>query len=381
MKFGLLKGLIISTLILLIIFSVVITKKHKHKNKKFKTRLSDSNLLSAGLCLNQVAQGLTYGENDGKQKIIIENTEGATVRVFKSVKDLKEVVIDDGKVICGISHKDDTTVICSFRGTKNLCNVKKDLEAEGTEITSNPLQGCSDCLVHKGFLDSYKKIRNDVRGIIKDYISGGILRFIITGHSLGGALAEVCGYDMVDFYKEKPYKWFITTFGAPRVGDQKLADFMNGNKGLVRHVRVTFGEDIFPKIPSEVGKITYVHSGTEIHFTEVTKFEIKDINKDLTPKELQSGFLASVLKNAHTIMPDSVMCSGFLTKVSNAIFGFGKSFLDKSSKNRLKRRNHKRLSRKEVEQLGELVTDHLQYDKVSDMVMNKALSDFETKLG
>lgn len=373
----------ITILILLMVFSLNLSKKNNHKKHKSTTKIEDKDILIQKFSLNQIAQSLTY---DSSKNTLVENTDKIKVQVFDG-KIQEPIEINDIKAIAGISHLDKDTVIISFRGTINLCNIKKDLDVNGTNITNNKNQGCSDCHVHSGFYDSYKKIRDKIRKLVTDFITNNsILRFIITGHSLGGAMAVLCAYDMVDYYNTQNNnpnaKFFLVTFGSPRVGDQKLADHMTGllGKGLVRNVRVTFGKDSFPKIPSEVKGISYVHSGTQIQYDNPKEYTIKTINKDETERMLESGFVATVLKNVQNVpTTEFFMCNRFLNNVTSAIFGLGRKILDKIIKKSLRKKT-KRLRRKEKEQLFEPITDHLRYVRISDKSLVSAFNELEGKL-
>lgn len=95
-------------------------------------------------------------------------------------------------------------------------------------------------------------------------------KIIVTGHSLGGALAilfpsvlalhgEVELFDKVEA---------IYTYGQPRVGDQEFGEFMKNNlrKHNIKYYRITYGYDMVPKVPLDDALMTFKHFAPCIRF-------------------------------------------------------------------------------------------------------------------
>ena len=95
-----------------------------------------------------------------------------------------------------------------------------------------PYGGRADVMVHRGFLSIYKSLRETVRSHV---IVAKKLRadeIIVTGHSLGGALATLCAYDLSRVVTFAPT--VCLSFNAPRAGTVAFArDF---NRRLAKHV-------------------------------------------------------------------------------------------------------------------------------------------------
>lgn len=86
---------------------------------------------------------------------------------------------------------------------------------------------------------------------------------LVTGHSLGGALAVLAGLYLTAVSKDMIPVARIYTFGQPRVGVQKFCDTLTKvfpNK-IVRFVH---GKDMVPHIP--LTQLRYADAGTMIHF-------------------------------------------------------------------------------------------------------------------
>lgn len=83
-------------------------------------------------------------------------------------------------------------VVVAFRGSVDFKNWLFNLN---TVVTSYP--ACSGCNVHLGFYSAYKGVSPLVRPIVEQLLSqfrGA--KLIITGHSLGGAMAAHCALDL-----------------------------------------------------------------------------------------------------------------------------------------------------------------------------------------
>jgi len=104
--------------------------------------------------------------------------------------------------------------------------------------------------VHDGF---YGALRN-VWGVTlangevlpRRLLNPGNKTIWITGHSLGGALAELCAAQAL-FVSKTPVQG-VYTFGQPRVGDKDFADALNAKlgSGIFRFVN---DRDIVPRVP------------------------------------------------------------------------------------------------------------------------------------
>lgn len=79
--------------------------------------------------------------------------------------------------------------------------------------------------VHLGFLDAYNAVALDVLHIVQDQLAvHPSYRIIVTGHSLGGAIAALGAISIKSAHPHVPIKLF--TFGQPRVGNPSFADYV-----------------------------------------------------------------------------------------------------------------------------------------------------------
>ena len=105
-------------------------------------------------------------------------------------------------------------LVLAFRGSENFQNWFTNLN-----VFFTTLEACDGCRVHAGFQNMWDQIRKDVIGALNDILDEENIReFLITGHSLGGAIAVLASLDLVHMWdrKAKPRSGFrVYTFGQP----------------------------------------------------------------------------------------------------------------------------------------------------------------------
>lgn len=115
-------------------------------------------------------------------------------------------------------------IYVSFRGSETIQNWLDNLDAV---LTDYPL--CEGCEVHKGFNKveqaAFPQVLEAVQSLRDQFPSYGI---IITGHSLGAAIATLTTLDLMAHGFED-----VTTFhfGSPRVGNTAFANFASAKFG------------------------------------------------------------------------------------------------------------------------------------------------------
>ena len=82
-------------------------------------------------------------------------------------------------------------------------------------------------------------------------------QLIVTGHSLGGAVATLAGLTLLN----AGYSPTVYSFGSPRVGNAPFAAYTS--KILVYNYRVTHYRDLIPHIPPR--SLHYLHTGEEVY--------------------------------------------------------------------------------------------------------------------
>ena len=110
-------------------------------------------------------------------------------------------------------------IVVSFRGSNNLADWITNLAFAKTSYS------CSRCKVHSGFNGAYEDLKNQVRSLVSAYRSSyPSAKLIMTGHSLGGAIASLAALDLTLNLEQVDA---VYTFGSPRVGNYRFAMYYN----------------------------------------------------------------------------------------------------------------------------------------------------------
>ncbi|KAJ7549548.1 hypothetical protein O6H91_07G057900 [Diphasiastrum complanatum] len=185
---------------------------------------------------------------------------------------LSELIVDANfnlQAFVGVAENLAALVI-AFRGTQetSLQNWMEDLYFR--EYSFN-YPGVKDALVHHGFYSAYHNttLRPRVLAAVTSVLDKrNDLRILITGHSLGGAMASLCALDLAVNFGTKDVQ--LITFGQPRIGNAAFAAYFNAF--VPETIRVTHGHDIVPHLPpyfSLLGPRSYHHFAREVWLTEL----------------------------------------------------------------------------------------------------------------
>ncbi|KAK9460412.1 Alpha/Beta hydrolase protein [Lipomyces oligophaga] len=154
-------------------------------------------------------------------------------------------------------------ILLVFRGTQTFTNWLTNIDTLQIPYKSTSMP-CPGCTVHRGFYTSYVDTKDYITPTLKDLIKKyPEYSLLVTGHSLGGAIAVLAGADLLGM----GYKPEITTFGQPRVGNSRFADFFDFlvlSSDIVRY-RVTHKSDPVPQVPSGAD---YKHDSNEIYISK-----------------------------------------------------------------------------------------------------------------
>eukprot|EP00963_Diacronema_lutheri_P004856 scaffold360_cov374-Pavlova_lutheri.AAC.73 len=160
------------------------------------------------------------------------------LRTAMSAYDLKEhkVFHDPVLQVRAIVAWSSKEIVVVFRGTKERANITSDIMAWRTAHPRMPCSGGTALnrwwkkpLIHYGFWRSFASNNigdHVVRLVYSLVVAGqGNLNVRLTGHSLGGALAILCAYEVARGCKSflSTNQIMCYTFGAPRVGNKYAA--------------------------------------------------------------------------------------------------------------------------------------------------------------
>ncbi|KAJ7164215.1 Alpha/Beta hydrolase protein [Mycena filopes] len=174
----------------------------------------------------------------------------------------------------GFIARDDarSEIVLTFRGTLTPRDVLTDLRAYMVALKSFPA-----VRVHKGFLTSFKSVaRKVLAAVAAEHQEYPTYTIIVTGHSLGGALASLAAPTLKAKLPSADIKLY--TFGQPRVGNAEFAALVEKVVGVDNIFRVVHTNDGVPMVP-----IGILSAGRYQHFaTEYWQFK-NPTKDDATP--------------------------------------------------------------------------------------------------
>ena len=190
-----------------------------------------------------------------------------------------------------VVSNDDSTVIV-FRGTDFV---------ELSDWLSNVNMAPFDTphgKIHSGFYDAYHTGEAGRYFSMKHQVDEVLAQnnpkhLWICGHSLGGALALVCAFDLEE--KEGRKIDGMITFGQPLLVRQSLADYLD-YKFVRRYARFAVGEDLVTKIAPG-----HSYCGTLVHF--IGDGKIKRSDPKLQVRTFSTGSNGSQAKDENEIEP------------------------------------------------------------------------------
>lgn len=169
-------------------------------------------------------------------------------------------VIDDkasGNLAVVSSFEDGSRgirTIIAFRGTRENC-IKNWIANFGI-VRKAPYLDLPLVQVHSGFYNAYSDLHADILSAIAKLPP---LPIILTGHSLGAALATICAFEL---HRAGLSVDRVFTFGSPRVGNFEFHDaFM---AAIPTSWRLTHNRDTVPHLPQQ--NLGFYHTITEVFY-------------------------------------------------------------------------------------------------------------------
>lgn len=166
-------------------------------------------------------------------------------------------------------------------------------------------------------MSKLQEIFDKVEEIGNELASDGKYQLSFTGHSLGGALATLCGFYFAarSRFAHLPtiYVW---TFGSPRVGTQTFLDAWQHleRTGRIRHARFSVPQDGVPLMPFcnfETNDLEfYKHVGMRVHLHGVGTFGRWRLRRKLDVtyplhhdwvSKVRRAFMNNILANLTTV--------------------------------------------------------------------------------
>ena len=211
----------------------------------------------------------------GNETVVFPNTpfpRNSTGQIFHSFVNVSDA-LTTGTV--ALDHARQLVVI-SFRGTVS----QEDWQTNLDLLLGDASDVCGEgCFVHSGFLESWRGARHLVLNAWSALqMSYQHYQTVVTGHSLGGALAHLCAIELKTRWPDASVSLY--TYGSPRVGNQVFASIVEQSPGSDNY-RLTHLNDPVPRLNKAFG---YAHAGPEYHITSPHIPDVLSANKSTLAK-------------------------------------------------------------------------------------------------
>lgn len=150
-----------------------------------------------------------------------------------------------------LTFQENNHLYIAFRGCKDVHEFLKCIDTKLVSPNSS-----LDAKINKVFWETYLDLKNELENVISSHDMKDIEHVIFTGHSKGGAMAQIAS-TMIDTGKVNR----CITFGAPYVGDKGFQQLIE--QRAHEHKRIVSQGDIIPlaKLHKDL-----VHNGHTLHF-------------------------------------------------------------------------------------------------------------------
>jgi hypothetical protein len=149
-------------------------------------------------------------------------------------------------------YEEGIVLYIAFRGSQDIEDWQMDFKINKLIVPFDRDPKIKKDKLHQGFLTCYMSIRDKIFDKIK---SSGKKIIIITGHSLGAALATICSLDVKYNFSSLDVTQY--SFGTPNVGN---SDYAKGyNKHMTQSYFIRNSNDIVTFVPPRILGYVPIH--------------------------------------------------------------------------------------------------------------------------
>ncbi|KAJ6932888.1 hypothetical protein NC651_008343 [Populus alba x Populus x berolinensis] len=174
----------------------------------------------------------------------------------------------------GLGNRADTTTFHNHLQMKNT-SFNHGNDGSGS-LSSNTDSDMEENVGHKKFLSekvkktAYYAVRKKLKSMLMEHKNA---KFVVTGHSLGGALAVLFPTVLVLHQQTDVMNRLlgVYTFGQPRIGNLQLAKFMEAHLEypVPKYFRVVYSYDLVPRLPCDDKTFLYKHFGVCLYYNSL----------------------------------------------------------------------------------------------------------------
>ncbi|KAJ7780069.1 alpha/beta-hydrolase [Mycena maculata] len=179
---------------------------------------------------------------------------------------------NDGTVpLYYIAHDpDEKSLVVAHEGSNfaKITSILNDVELGLVPLNASrfPQSAGQNIKVHSGFQQTFERTADKLlAGVMAGLASTGVKKVLVTGHSLGAAVATMTGA-MIKDAVDPSVAVSLIVFGLPRGGNQAWADFLDSGVGVTY---MTNQNDPVPTVPPEL--LGFHHPTGEIHSVDATQ--------------------------------------------------------------------------------------------------------------
>ncbi|KAL8750962.1 MAG: hypothetical protein Q9199_006736 [Rusavskia elegans] len=170
---------------------------------------------------------------------LVESAAATTLSEFEDTKKFD----DTGYIAIDPANK---LIVLAIRGSVSKANWKADWDMMRVGIN-----WCDECHIHRGFRNSWDEIKQAVTENMRKAVEAHPdHRIVVTGHSLGGAVATIAAAELRRLDAHFAAQTELYTFGSPRIANKEAARWLSDQSRF--SWRITNENDLVPRLPPRV---------------------------------------------------------------------------------------------------------------------------------
>ncbi|KAG6408360.1 hypothetical protein SASPL_131365 [Salvia splendens] len=246
----------------------------------------------AAAFISIMASKLSYENESFARNIVTHHWQMEFIGFFRFWNDFQEARSTYATML-----RDKNRIVIAFRGTEPF-----DADAWRTDVDVSWYDMPGAGKIHGGFMKAlglqksagwpkhappppksfaYYTLRERLKTLIHE---NGDAKFILTGHSLGGALAILFVGILAMHDEEFLLRRLegVYTFGQPKVGNEQFGEYMKQKLKFydIKFFRYVYCNDVVPRLPYDEKAFLFKHFGSCLYFNSCYKGQVLEDEAD-----------------------------------------------------------------------------------------------------